>query len=144
MRKNFPIIFIGFIYNLLSSLSLNAQALVITDTVLTSVSYMSDSSFKIKGEVSGIDSGTLKVSWAKNVVFVPIRAGRFNFSGHVKAVQPVRYEIVADYYSNSVYIEPGQINIRGGYQEGRKAGGTKENDLYNYFFDTFSPNMLSN
>src|SRR6478752_175486 len=86
-----------FFLFLCTSFGVSAQRLIITDTVDIPHQSATDSSFRVKGEVAGLDSGTIKLSWAKNAVYVPIRQGKFSFSGFVNSPQNVRLEILSDY-----------------------------------------------
>lgn len=117
------------------TLQLSAQNLVISDTVQGATKQLTDSSFSVHGDVVGFDSGSLKLSWAKKVAYVPIRQGRFAFSGFVKSPELVVLQIVGDYYVSGFYVEPGSVALKGKYQDIIRASGTKENDLRNSFFD---------
>ena len=121
--------------------SLFGQNLVITDTVKPNIPYLkSDSSFTVEGQVSGMDSGSIKVfSGDKGLLaYVPFRQGKFYFSGLVKTLEQLHVSIVGDYYENAFYAEPVQIRIKYIYHGKFTASGTIENDLSNYFRDSLN------
>lgn len=123
--------------------NLIGQNITITDTIKHNLSDMhlrTDSSFTVEGKVHGLDSGSIKIFSSDNNLsfFVPLRQGRFYFSGFVKTLEQIHFDINGDYYDNVFYLEPGQIKIHCLYQHNFTASGTKENDLNNYFYDTLN------
>lgn len=123
--------------------NLIGQNIAITDTVKPNPLYAntkSNSSFIVEGEVSGMDSGSIKIySPNKGLsTYVPFRQGKFYFSGFVNTVEMIHFEINGDYIDNVFYLEPGQIEIKYIYQSKFTASGTIENNLYNFFKDTLN------
>ncbi len=122
---------------------IKGQNITITDTVRPDPYHLNlkiDSVFIVEGEVSGIDSGSIKVySKDKSVlVYIPFRLGKFYFSGFTKSLEQLHFLINGDYYDNAFYVQPGEIRIKYIYQSKFTASGTTENDLGNYFRDTLN------
>lgn len=125
------------------SFNLAGQNIKIADTTKANsdiTGLRSASSFTIEGQVIGLDSGTIKISSPDDGLlgYVPLKQGRFFFSGFVKSTEQVHFLIEGDYYDNVFYLEPGKIKIKYNYQHKATASGTRENDLSNYFRDTLN------
>lgn len=109
------------------------QNIVITDTIKRAQTYLkSDSSFTVEGEVSGLDSGSIKVSSVDKglLTYIPFRQGKFYISRLVKSLEQLNISIVGDYYNNVFYAEPGQIRIKYIYHGKSIVSGTIENNFF--------------
>lgn len=142
MKKSYPKFLLLYIF-ICSCPNLIGQNITITDTIkhnLSGLYLKSDSSFTVEGEVCGLDSGSIKISSSDNKLSfsVPLRQSKFYFSGFVKTLEQLHFQINGDYYDNTFYLEAGQISIYNLYQHNFTASGTKENDLNNYFHDTLN------
>lgn len=143
MKRLFLKILIFYLLTICKPSNLIGQNITITDTIKHTLSHMQfkiDSSFTVEGEVSGLDSGSINIfsSDRKISFFVPLRKSKFYFSGFVKKLEQLHFDIKGDYYDNVFYLEPGEIKILNLYQHNFTASGTKENDLNNYFRDTLN------
>ncbi len=126
-----------------SDTNLFAQNILIRDTVKNnteSANIKSDSLFIVDGQVTGVDSGTLKVYLLDQTIlaYIPFKHGRFYFNGVVKSLDQLHIAIKDDYYDYVFYVEPGTIKIEINYHGKFTANGTRENDLSNYFYDTLN------
>ncbi len=128
---------------LYSYANLFGQNIIIKDTAknnIESINVKSDSFFIVDGQVTGVDSGSLKVYLLDQTIlaYVPFKHGRFYFNGVIKSLDQLHVAIKGDYYNYIFYVEPGTIKIKIDYHGKFTAAGTKENDLSNYFYDTLN------
>lgn len=134
-----------FSFSLLTcSMSISGQNIIINDTTTgcQTLSIITDnSSFTVIGEVVGLDTGALQVKSRGGKVLIsrlPVRNGKFCFSGFVSHYDVVSIMLENSYYVHSFWIEPGVIKIQTDGYAKFMVSGTEENDAFNYFRDTIN------